>query len=211
MWCKPERLDDQAKTVRWEEVEAQPFTKARIVFKPEELRVMQLDFPDEDAQMQRSMEDEELKRWLLLTYARPVHCQYEAQADDKYKPGQKQHEFKTQDTVVRQQAEFPHTSRTGRERDTMIAAVSCVGVNAEHRLEVSKCDDLDSHIFFEKVAVPAHLINPPPAFTTSRWETSTSDRRKRRMWTRLCVLLCVVSMQNWQFYCCCCRPRTRRA
>jgi hypothetical protein len=92
---------------------------------------------------------------------RPVHCQY-AQADDKYTPGHKQHEFKTQDTVVRQQAEFPHTSRTGRERDTMIAAVSCVGVNAEHRLEVSMCDDPDSHIFFEKVAEPALVPLPFP-------------------------------------------------
>jgi len=44
---------------------------------------------------------------------RPVHCQYEAQADDTYKPGQKQHEFKMQDTVVRQQAVFPHTSKLG--------------------------------------------------------------------------------------------------
>ena len=122
---------------------------------------MRLEFPDENAQMQRSMEDEELKRWLLLTYDRPVHCQY-AQADDKYTPGHKQHEFKTQDTLVRQQAEFPHTSRTGRERDTMIAAVSCVGVNAEHRLEVSICDDPDSHMFFEKIEQADG--NPPVPF-----------------------------------------------
>jgi hypothetical protein len=107
------------------------------------------------------MKDKELKRWLLLTYARPVHCQYDAQTVDKYKPGHKQHEFETQDTVVLQQAEFPHTSRTGREHDTMIEAVSCVGVNAENRLEVSICDDPDSHIFFEKIQAPVHHANLP--------------------------------------------------
>jgi hypothetical protein len=43
----------------------------------------------------------------------------------------------------------------------MIEAVSCVGVNAERRLEVSICDDPDSHIFFEKVAAP---VNPALKF-----------------------------------------------
>ncbi len=51
--------------------------------------------------------------------------------------------------------------QTGRERNTMIEAVSCVGVNAERRLEVSICDDPDSHIFFEKVAAP---VNPALKF-----------------------------------------------
>ena len=163
LWCQParEKEDKTDKTVIYHELHCTAFEHNEIKFTPNDTRVMQLDFPDEDAQMQRSMEDEELKRWLLLTYARPVHCQY-AQADDKYTPGHKQHEFKTQDTVVLQQAEFPYTSRTGRERDTMIAAVSCVGVNAEHRLEVSICDDPDSHMFFEKIEQPHG--NPPVPF-----------------------------------------------
>jgi hypothetical protein len=70
-----------------------------------------------------------------------VPCQYERQDDGRYTAGEKRHEFTMHDCVVRQEAEWPHASTTGRQRDTMIAGVSCFEVSAEHRLEVCLCDD----------------------------------------------------------------------
>ena len=67
-----------------------------------------------------------------------------------------------QDCAVRQQAEWPHASTTGRQRDTMIAGVSCFEVSAEHRLEVCLCDDADTYIFFETVEEPEHAPEPFP-------------------------------------------------
>ncbi len=69
-----------------------------------------------------------------------------------------------QDCTVRQQAEWPHASTTGRQRDTMIAGVSCFEVSAEHLLEVCLCDDADTYIFFETVEEPEHAPEPFPQY-----------------------------------------------
>jgi len=119
---------------------------------------MKLEFPKEDDQITRDMAHEELKRWLLLACARPGHCQYERQDNGRYTPGEKKHEFTAQDCAVRQQAEWPHTSETGRQRDTMIAAVGNFEV-VQNRLHVALCDDTDTHLFFEKVE--QHKIAEP--------------------------------------------------
>ena len=111
---------------------------------------MNLVYNDEYFKMRQDMKDDEVRRWLLLACARPVPCRYKHE-DGKYIAGEKKHEFTVQDCVVRQQREWPHASTTGRQCDTMIAAVSSFEVSAEHRLEVSLCDDADTYIFFEKV------------------------------------------------------------
>ncbi len=105
---------------------------------------MQLEYPDEEDQITRGMADEELRRWLLIACARTVTCQYDRQDDGRYTAGEKKHEFTMQDCAVLQQAEWPQVSTTGRQRDTMITAVSCFEVSAEHRLEVCLCDDADA-------------------------------------------------------------------
>jgi hypothetical protein len=112
---------------------------------------MILEYPVKDKQLTRGMTDEELRYWLLLVCVRPVSCQYERQDNGTYTVSEKSHEFTVQDCVVRQQAECPHASATGRQCDTMMSVVSCFEVSAEHRLEVCLCDDDDTYIFFETV------------------------------------------------------------
>jgi hypothetical protein len=166
LWCKPERdYGDILKPVKYSDIDPRSIdvTKNGVTFQRDPQAIeMQLEYPAEADQITRGMADEELRRWLLLACARPVPCRYEREDDGKYTAGEKKHEFTMQDCAVRQQAEWPHASSTGRQRDTMIAAVSCFEVSAEHRLEVCLCDDTDTYIFFETVEEPSN--EAPEAF-----------------------------------------------
>ena len=152
LWCQPKRnaMKKVEKTPLSISVVAKTWGNL-LLKKPLSATEMNLVYNDEYFKMRQDMKDDEVRRWLLLACARPVPCRYELQEDGKYIAGEKKHEFTVQDCVVRQQREWPHASTTGRQRDTMIAAVSSFAVSAEHRLEVSLCDDADTYIFFEKV------------------------------------------------------------
>ena len=167
LWCKPDRSPAPANVVQYAaldgastDIDATGLRFQRVPAPSE----MLLKYPDEADQITRGMADEELRRWLLLVCARPVPCQYERQEDGRYTAGEKKHEFTMQDCVVRQQAEWPHASTTGRQRDTMIAGVSCFEVSAAHRLEVCLCDDADTYIFFETVEAPKDPPEPFPQY-----------------------------------------------
>ena len=167
LWCKPDRTPAPAKVVNYAVVDgaSTDIDAKGLVFQLEpNPSEMLLKYPDEEHQITRGMADEELRRWLLLACARPVSCQYERQDDGRYTAGEKKHEFTMQDCAVRQQAEWPHASTTGRQRDTMIAGVSCFEVSAAHRLEVCLCDDADTYIFFETVEEPEHAPEPFPQY-----------------------------------------------
>jgi hypothetical protein len=162
LWCKPSR--DADKTVKYAIIHRHcgEVVENDITFKKSANEVeMKLEFPDEEELFTTDMKDEELRRWLLLACARPVHCQYERQDDGRYTAGAKKHSFTMQDCAVRQEAEWPHASATGRQRDTMIATVSSFHVSEEHRLEVCLCDDDDTHIFFETVEAPEDRVPMP--------------------------------------------------
>lgn len=164
LWCKPER-DAATKVVQYAGLDAasHDIDAEGLEFQRDPAQIeMLLKYQDEEHQITRGMADEELRRWLLLACARPVPCQYERQDDGRYTAGEKKHEFTMQDCAVRQQAEWPHASSTGRQRDTMIAGVSCFEVSAAHRLEVCLCDDADTYIFFETVEEPSN--EAPEAF-----------------------------------------------
>ena len=161
LWCKPQRTPNK-------KVIYAPVTVFKDVMVNDlEFRMnpvsceMQLEYAAEADQLTRDMADEEVRCWLLLACARPVHCQYELQDDGRFTAGAKKHTFIMQDCAVRQEAEWPHASATGRQRDTMIATVSSFHVSAEHRLEVCLSDDTDTYLFFETVDEPS---DPPEAF-----------------------------------------------
>jgi hypothetical protein len=133
LWCKPERTCAPEKKVIYTDLDAGCRNKyhSALNFELDKEDTtgkceMQLQYPQESEQRSRGMEDEELRRWLLLACARPLH---------------NKHEFTVHDCVVRQQAEWQHVSETGRQHDTMIAGVSSYEVSAERRVEVCLCDD----------------------------------------------------------------------
>jgi len=151
LWCKPERTSEKKVIYEKKSDTSINLNQKDLIFKlHNQDNEMKLKFPKEDDQITRDMAHEELKRWLLLACARPGHCQYERQDNGRYTPGEKKHEFTTQDCAVRQQAEWPHASETGRQRDTIIAAVGSFEV-VQNRLHVALCDDTDTHLFFEEV------------------------------------------------------------
>jgi hypothetical protein len=168
LWCQPERAFTVTKDVVYSGIDPACHTLFELQGLDFNLdhqsHEMQLEYPDEEDQITRGMADEELRRWLLLACARPVPCQYERQDDGRYTAGEKKHEFTMQDCAVRQQAEWPQVSTTGRQRDTMIAAVSCFEVSVEHRLEVCLCDDADAYIFFEIVEQSEIVPEPFPQY-----------------------------------------------
>lgn len=152
LWCKPSRNDEKkAKYTKFNST-CKDLLVGGLQFKVEaETKEMELEFEAEGEQWRSGLEEEEMRRWLLLTCARPVHCEYVKQDNGKYQAGEKKHEFHVDDCVVRQQPELRHSSTTGRQRDTLIAAVGVYQVSAEKRLEVHLCDNPDSHMFFEKI------------------------------------------------------------
>jgi hypothetical protein len=164
LWCKPTR--DVSKKVQYAPVTRSLNTidEKGLEFKLDpRTNEMLLVYPAEDDQISRDMADEELRRWLLLACARPGPCRYERQDDGRYTGGEKKHEFTAQDCTVRQQAEWPHESDTGRQRDTIIAAVASFEV-LQNRLQVTLCDDADMHLFFETVEQPEHAPESFPQY-----------------------------------------------
>ena len=164
LWCKPRR-DAGTKKVILAGLPRNPsnLNINGVVFTPNERQdAMQLEYQAEEDIITQDMAVEELRRWLLLACARPVPCQYERQDNGRYAAGEKKHEFTMHECLVRQQAEWTHSSATGRQRDTIIAAVSYFGVSDEHRLEVCVSDDTDTYIFFEPVVKP--LIDTSECF-----------------------------------------------
>lgn len=164
LWCKPTR--DVSKKVQYAPVTRSLNTidEKGLEFKLDpRTNEMLLVYPAEDDQISRDMADEELRRWLLLACARPGPCRYERQDDGRYTGGEKKHEFTAQDCTVRQQAEWPHESDTGRQRDTIIAAVASFEV-LQNRLQVTLGDDADTHLFFETVEQPEHAPESFPQY-----------------------------------------------
>lgn len=162
LWCKPSRTGAPDKQVQYAAIDpyGTDLDENDITFQRDPKSVeMLLTYPEEEELLTRSMTQKELRRWLLLACARPGPCEYVREDDGRYTAGAKKHAFIMQDCAVRQEAEWPHASATGRQRDTMIATVSSFHVSEEHRLEVCLCDDDDTHVFFESVEEPK--LAPP--------------------------------------------------
>jgi hypothetical protein len=153
LWCKPSRDDEKKAKYTALNSACKDLLVDNLKFSVQEdkTKELELEFEAEDEQRRSGLEDEEMRRWLLLTCARPVPCEYVIQDNGTYQAGEKQHEFQVDDCVVRQQPERRHSSITGRQRDTLIATVSDYQVSVEKKLEVHLCNDPCAHMFFEKI------------------------------------------------------------